>query len=109
MDANANTKPSVKKVREWPKFDFLSFLIRGRELVANVLKNAKKTLIPNIDGVGDSLIKKDYSRFNINSLDDSEKVEKFPEPNEITSKSVRKNIDEKFIKKYSKKNEKQIY
>ena len=89
-----------------PQLDFLSF--RGK-ISHKILKNAKKTLIPNIDGVGDSLIKKDYSRFNINSLDDSEKVEKFPVPNEITSKSVRKNIDEKFIKKYSKKNEKQIY
>ena len=102
MDANVNTRPSVKKVREWPKFDFLNFFVSARELVAKALKRGKNAVELNVDTVGDSVIKKDYSRLNVNS---SNKVEKFSKPNEITSKSVRNSIDEEFTKKYSKKNE----
>ena len=102
MDANVNTRPSAKKVREWPKFDFLNFFVNARELVAKALKRGKDAVKLSVDTVGDSVIKKDYSRLNVNN---SNKVEKFSKSNEITSKSVKNRIDEEFAKKYSKKNE----
>ena len=102
MDTNVNTKPSEKRVREWPKVEMLSFFVKARELVAEILKKVKKPYTPVLGTAGESVIKRDdYTRFKLNS--NSMKLEKFSQPSEVTSKKTRSMLDLKFNEKYPKK------
>lgn len=99
MDISVNTKPSVKKVREWPKVDILSFFVKARELIAERLGKGKKPYVPELGAVGKSVIKRDYTRLNINN---SKKLEQFSKSTVVTSTAVKNDLNEKFIEKYSK-------